>query len=147
MRWLPKCHEEFATFIHGTKCAAQFSGPHHLGTVHTYKDQRCTPDNIAWRAPKEQFTPWQAEWNSLLKAIREDLPHNEAKRAALSNMTDLMGRAAVHMGRIISWDEMMNSNFQFCANIDRLDSDCEPPIKPDSEGRYPVPVPGQWSEI
>ncbi len=147
VRWLPKCHEEFATFIHGTKCAAQFSGPHHLGTVHTYKDQRCTPDNIAWRAPKEQFTPWQAEWNSLLKAIREDLPHNEAKRAALSNMTDLMGRAAVHMGRIISWDEMMNSNFQFCANIDRLDSDCEPPIKPDSEGRYPVPVPGQWSEI
>ena len=43
VRWLPKCHEEFATYIHGTKCAAQFSGPHHLGTVQIYKDQRCSP--------------------------------------------------------------------------------------------------------
>ncbi len=70
VRWLPKCHEEFATFIHGTKRAAQFSGPHHIGTVHTYKDQRCSPENIDWRAPKEEVTPWQAEWNSLLEAIR-----------------------------------------------------------------------------
>ena len=40
VRWLPGCHEDFATYIHGTKCAGQFSGPHHPGTVHTYKDQR-----------------------------------------------------------------------------------------------------------
>src|SRR5208282_4866962 len=59
VRWLPKCHEEFATYIHGTKCAAQFSGPHHLGTVHIYKDQHCSSDNIAWRAPNEPVTPWQ----------------------------------------------------------------------------------------
>lgn len=147
VRWLPKCHEDFATYIHGTKCAAQFSGPHHLGTVHAYKDQRCSPDNIAWRAPKEEVTPWQAEWDALLEDIRNDRPHNEAKRAALSNMADLMGRAAVHMGRLITWDEMINSNFAFCPNIDQLTPDSEPPIKADAQGRYPVPVPGQWSEI
>ncbi len=118
-----------------------------MGTVHVYKDQRCEASNIAWRAPKEQFTPWQAEWNSLLRAIREDRPHNEAKRAAMSNMADLMGRAAVHMGRVITWEEMMNSQFQFCPNIDRLDESCEPPVKADAQGRYPVPVPGQWSEV
>ncbi|HWI59255.1 MAG TPA: Gfo/Idh/MocA family oxidoreductase, partial [Bacillota bacterium] len=142
VRWLPKCHEDFTTYLHGTKCAAQFSGPHHLGTVHTYKDQRCSPDNIAWRAPKEPATPWQAEWNSLLEAIRQDRPHNEAKRAALSNMADLMGRAAVHMGKLVTWDEMMASNFQFCPNIDQLTPDSPPPICADDQGRYPVPVPG-----
>jgi len=147
VRWLNKCHEEFATYIHGTKCAAQFSGPHHLGTVHIYKDQRCDRNNIAWRAPKEPVTPWQAEWTDLLAAIREDKPHNEAKRAAMSNLADLMGRAAVHTGQVVTWDQMMASNFQFCPNIDQLTADSEPPIQPDTQGRYPVPVPGQWKEV
>ncbi len=147
VRWLPNCHGDFATFIHGAKCAAQFSGPHHEGTVHIYKDQRCTRDNIAWRAPKETITPWQAEWDNLLEAIRQDKPHNEAKRAAFSNIADLMGRAAVHMGKIITWDEMMNSNFQLCPNVDSLAPDSAPPITANEDGYYPVPVPGQWVEV
>jgi len=147
VRWLPNCYEEFATYVHGTKCAAQFSGPSHLGTVHIYKDQRCHVDNLALRAPKETNTPWQAEWNNLLEAIRKDLPHNEAKRAALSNMADLMGRAAVHMGRLVTWDEMMSSKFQFCPDIDELTENSSPPITADGQGRYPVPVPGHWNEL
>jgi predicted dehydrogenase len=147
VRWLPNCHTEFATFIHGTKCAAQFSGVSHEGTVHTYRDQRCSRDNIAWRAPKEEVTPWQAEWDNLLDAIRKDEPHNEARRAALSNLADIMGRAAVHSGKVLTWDEAMASNFQFCPSIDQLTDDSPPPIQADAQGRYPVPVPGQWREI
>ena len=147
VRWLPNCHEEFATFIHGTKCAAQFSGSHHLGTVHTYKDQRCTPDNIAWRAPDEPVTPWQAEWDALLESIRKDRPHNEAKRAAWSNLADMMGRAAAHSGKLITWDELMASDFKFCPNIDQLTDASAPPIQADTHGRYPVPIPGSWTEI
>ncbi len=147
VRYLPNCHNEFNTFIHGTKCAAQFSGAIHAATVHTYKDQRCSPDNIAWKAPKEPITPWQAEWDVLLDAIRKDRPHNEAKRAALSNLTDIMGRAAVHSGKIITWDEAMASNFSFCKDIDSLNENSPPPVKADAQGRYPTPVPGQWSEI
>jgi len=65
----------------------------------------------------------------------------------LSNIADLMGRAAAHMGRTITWDEMMNSNFQFCPNIDELTFDSRPPLKADAEGCYPVPVPGVWNEV
>jgi predicted dehydrogenase len=147
VRYIPKCYPEFATFVHGTKCAAQFSGKIHAGTVQIYKDQRCEPDNIAWAAEKELFTPWQAEWNALLDAIRNNKPHNEAKRAALSNLADIMGRAAVHMGRVITWEEAMASNFEFCPNRDSMTDDTEPPLKPDAEGRYPLPVPGVWKEI
>ena len=148
VRWLGgHCHSEFATYAHGTKCAAQFSGNVHAGTTHIYKDQRCAKENIAWQAPKEKFSPWDAEWNVLLESIRKDRPQNEAKRAAMSNFADLMGRAAVHSGKIITWDEMFNSKFQFVKDIDAMDYDTEPPVKVGPDGYYPVPIPGKWSEV
>ena len=137
VRYIPNCYTEFATFAHGTKRAAQFSGTVHSGTCHIYKDQRCAPvrvtakydrksgqyvyteeartkrDDIVWRAPKENYTCWQAEWNVLLNSIRQDMPQNEAERAAYSNLTGLMGRAAMHMGRVITWEEMLQSDFEF----------------------------------
>jgi len=82
-----------------------------------------------------------------MKAIRQDKPHNEAKRAALSNLADIMGRAAVHSGKVITWDDTMASNFSFCPNIDELTDDSPPPVQADALGHYPVPVPGKWTEI
>ena len=171
VRYIPNCYTEFATFVHGTKRAAQFSGTVHSGTCHIYKDQRCgrvavsakynpasgqyvyteeahsKRDDIFWRAPKENYTCWQAEWNVLLNSIRKDLPQNEAKRAAYSNLTGLMGRAAMHMGRVITWDEMLKSNFQLCPNVDTMTEDSPPPVMPDANGHYPAPVPGLWNEV
>ncbi|MGM0490804.1 MAG: Gfo/Idh/MocA family protein [Planctomycetota bacterium] len=148
VRWLGgHCHNEFATFAHGTRRAAQFSGNVHKGTTRIHKDQRIADDNIAWEAPQEKYSPWDAEWNVLLESIRNDKPQNEAERAAMSNFADLMGRAAVHSGKVITWDEMFNSDFQFVENIDQMDYDTEPPVKPGPDGYYPVPVPGEWSEV
>jgi predicted dehydrogenase len=147
VRYIPRCHDEFATYIHGTKCAAQFSGNIHAATVRTYKDQRITRENIAWEAPREETTAWQLQWQDFLHAIRNNQPMNQAKSAALSNLTDIMGRAAIHMGRIITWDEAMASPFQFCPDIDALTYDSPPPLLADAAWRYPVPIPGQWVEI
>ena len=171
VRYIPGCYPEFATFAHGTKCAAQFSGNVHAGTCHIYKDQRCTPvkvaakydrasgqylysqeqrkagDNIVWQAPKEAYSCWQAEWNVLLDSIRNNKPQNEAERAAYSNLTGMMGRAAMHMGRVVTWDEMLKSNFQLCPNIDAMNENSTPPVMPDANGHYPVPIPGKWVEV
>lgn len=147
-RFVPKCYNEFATFAHGTKCAAQFSGDIHAPTVQMYKGHKVAAAEIAWKPEKElQPNPWQAEWDVFLDAIHQDKPHMEAKRAALSNLAGLMGRAAVHSGRVVTWEEMMASKFMFCPNVDSLTENSEPPIKPDAEGRYPAPIPGQWTEI
>ena len=102
---------------------------------------------IDWEAPKEEITSWQAQWNDFLDAIRQNKPINQAKRAALSNLADIMGRAAIHMGKIITWEEAMASQFQFCPNIETLTYDSAPPIQADKAGRYPVPIPGEWVEI
>ncbi|MGB2820606.1 MAG: Gfo/Idh/MocA family oxidoreductase [Phycisphaerae bacterium] len=146
-RYIPNCYTNFATYVHGTKCAAQFSGHVHAPTVHTYKDQRMTPDNIDWRAGKEPCGPHQAEWNVLLDAIRSDRPHNEARRAALANLAEIIGRAAVHSGKIITWEQALASEFQFYPNIDGLGWATAAPVRADAQGNYPVPIPGKWSEI
>jgi predicted dehydrogenase len=146
-RYIPNCYNEFATFVHGTKCGAQFSGNVHAPTVHTYKDQRMAPDNVDWTPERETVSPYTAEWNALLGAIRDDQPHNEVRRAVYSNLAAVMGRAAVHSGAIITWDEVMASGFQFCPNVDGLTTDSPAPVRADDLGRYPVPVPGAWSEL
>ena len=147
VRYIPNCYPEFATFVHGTKCAAQFSGYMHKGEVRIFKDQRCDKHNVAWEAPKEPCDAWQAEWNDLIDAIRNDRPYNEAKRAALTNLADIMGRAAIHSGKVITWDEAMASNFRWCPKIDEMDENTPPPVQPDAEGRHAVPVPGAWTEL
>lgn len=146
-RYLPNCHTDFATFVHGTKCAGQFSGNIHAPTCWISKDQHLGPDSAAWRADRETVNPWQAEWSVLLDAIRNDRPHNEARRAALSNLGAIMGRAAVHTGQVVTWEQAMESEFMFCSDVDSLTADSPAPVQADAEGRYPAPVPGKWTEI
>ncbi len=146
-RRMNKTRSEFATFIHGTKCAAQFSGQTHAATVHLFKDQRIEKDNIAWTPAKDAFSPWQYEWNVFLDSIRNDRPHNELKRAVYSDLTSLMGRAACHIGQTVTWDEMMKSRFLFCDYLDDLNADSPVPVKADENGQFPVPTPGQWKEV
>jgi len=146
-RYIPNCHTDFGTYLHGTKAAAKFSGDVHAPTSWIYKDQRIAPNNIAWRPEKETINPWQAEWDALLAAIRNDKPHNEARRAALSNLGAIMGRAAVHTGQVITWDDALASNFQFCSNVDALTATSPAPVQADAQGRYPAPIPGKTIEV
>lgn len=146
-RRIARAHNEFATFIHGTRTAAQFSGQTHAATVHQFKDQRIARDNIAWTPTKDAHSPWQYEWNVFIDDIRNDRPHNELQRAVYSDFTSLMGRAAAHYNRIVTRDEIMNSRFQFCDYLDNLDYDSPVPVKADANGQFPVPLPEGWTEI
>jgi len=137
----------FATFIHGSKRAAQFSGAVHRATVHTYKGKEMAKDQIDWAAPGEPCSPWQAEWRDLIDAIRNDRPYNEAERGIKANLTTIMGRAAVHMGRTVTWDEVQKSDFAFAPGADNLQFGGPAPVQPDAEGNYPVPIPGKWIEV
>ncbi|HEC02920.1 MAG TPA: twin-arginine translocation signal domain-containing protein [Phycisphaerales bacterium] len=142
-----KTRTEFATFIHGTKCAAQFSGRTHAATVHMFKDQRIAKSNISWTPTKDAKSPWDYEWDELIESIRRDRPHNEIKRAVYSDLTSLMGRAACHTGQEVTWDQIMESRFQFCNYLDDLYYDSPAPVKADANGQFPFPIPGKWTEV
>jgi len=141
------CHNDFVTYLHGTKCAAQFSGPIHRSEVHTYKAQRLAKEEIAWQAEREPRPLHQYEWEVLLDAIRNDKVRNETERAIYGNLAAIMGRAAVHSGKIITWEQATASEFEFVENVDALDFDSPAPVQADAEGRYPAPIPGQWTEV
>ncbi len=147
-RYIPNCFNDFVTYVHGTKCAGEFSGNIHAPSSRIFKDQRIDPKNVAWKPEKEEINPWQAEWHVLLDAIRNDKPHNEARRAALSNLGAIMGRAAVHTGQIVTWEQAMASTFEFCPHVADLNENSPAPVQCDEHGRYPAPVPGtDWREI
>jgi predicted dehydrogenase len=138
---------EFATFVHGTKCAAQFSGPIHAADVHLYKDQRIAKEYLVWTPEKDAYSPWQYEWNAFIASIRNDRPHNECRRAVYADIASLMGRAACHLNRTVTWNEVMSSSFQFCANVDQMDYNSPVPVQADAQGWFPVPIAGEWAEL
>ena len=146
-RNMPGCHNDFVTYLHASKCAAQFSGPIHRSDVHIYRGQSLNEQDITWKADPETKPLHQYEWEVLLDAIRNDKEHNETERAIYANLASVMGRAAVHSGKMITWDEALASDFEFVANVDDLDYDSPAPVKADDQGRYPAPIPGQWTEI
>jgi predicted dehydrogenase len=146
-RYIPGCYNDFVTYLHGAKCGGQFSGSVHAPTCLICKDQRIAPTNAAWKPAAEKQSPYRVEWNELLSAIRNDRPHNELRRSAYSNLAAIMGQAAVHMGRIITWEEAMASKFAYCADAAALNDTTPAPVCADAQGRYPVPVPGVWTEM
>ena len=140
-------HTEFATFVHCSKKSGQFSGNVHQATVHIFKDHRIAEDNIEWSPSPDQYSPWVYEWRDFITSIRTDRPHNECKRAVYADFATLMGRAAAHYNRVVTWDEVFNSQFQFCNYLEKLDYDSPPPVKADENGYFPAPVAGQWVEL
>jgi predicted dehydrogenase len=140
-------YKDFATYVHCSKKAGQFSGNIHRATVHMFKDQRIAEDNIEWSPTPDAEKPWDYEWINLVDSIRNDKPHNECERAVYADIASLMGRAAAHLNRIVTWDEVMNSDFQFCDYLDDLTDSSEPPVKADQDGYFPAPEGGKWVEL
>jgi len=48
----------------------------------------------------------------LITAIRTGKPFNEAENTANSTLTAIMGRISAYTGKIVTWDEMMNSDLK-----------------------------------
>ena len=140
-------HQEFATFVHGSKKAGQFSGNVHAATVHIFKDHHIAPDAIEWSPPRDAHSPWDYQWIDLIDAIRNDKPFNQARRAVYADYASLMGRAAAHYNRVVTWDEVVNSKFQFCDYLDDLNDDSPAPVQADKDGYFPAPVAGNWTEL
>lgn len=89
--------------------------------------------------------PYQQEHDELFASIRNGNVISDTENGAKSTMTAIMGRMATYSGQVINWDEAMNSNMELVP--DHLTWDSRPPVEPDQNGNYPVPVPGETTVI
>ena len=117
---------EFAT---GSQGQAQISA----GTINGVSGK--------WRYKGKRVDPFQQEHHDLFAAIRRAEPYNETEYGAKSTMTSILGRMATYSGKEVTWDEAINSQVDLSPKL--YDFAADPPVMPDSDGNYPVPVPGK----
>lgn len=146
-RHMNGCWQEYSDYAHGSKGSAILMTNLSVANTRLYKNQKMTQENLVWRYGQNEPNPYQVEWQVLLDAIRGNKPHNEARRAAESNLVGLMGRMAAHTGAYVSREEAMNSNFQWVKDIDHLTFDSPAPIKAGADRLYAAPQPGITKEI
>lgn len=142
-RNMPGCHNEFASYAHGTKGAAIISTSAHTpGRVRMFRGHNMTKDELVWAFPQPEQSPYQLEWDDLIDAIRNDKPYNEVKRGAEASLVTSMGRMAAHTGQIVTFDEMLNHPHEFAPEVDKLTDSSPAPLRPGPDGKYPLPQPG-----
>jgi myo-inositol 2-dehydrogenase/D-chiro-inositol 1-dehydrogenase len=100
----------------------------------------------AWKFKKEKEpNPYQVEHDELFDAIRNDKPYNEADYGAISTMTAIFGRMATYSGKMIEWEDAINSNINLQPK--EYGWDAEPPVKPGPDGLYPLAIPGKTEVV
>ena len=55
------------------------------------------------------ISPYVQEHADLIRSIREGKPLNELKQVAESTLTAILGRTATYTGKVVTWDQMLNS--------------------------------------
>ena len=137
------CHQEFASYAHGTKGSAIISTSAHTparSRIFAGHDMKAKP---VWSYPKRERNPYQLEWDFLMDAIRNGKPFNEAKRGAEASLVTVMGRLAAHTGHVWTYKQTLEHEHEFAPNVDKLTLDGPSPLQADAQGRYPVPEPGR----
>jgi len=140
------CWQTYSDYAHGSKGSAITMAALGQPKCKIYKSQNMVPEDMIWEYGKDEPNPYRVEWQLLLDAIRQNKPHNEARRAGEAEVVALMGRVATHTGQMVTWDQIMNCNFQFMKDIDNLTFETDPPIEPAQNGIYPPPQPGITKE-
>jgi len=146
-RHMNGCWNTYADYAHGSKGSAVLMETLGQPKSKIYRSQDMSKDNLIWQFGRDDPNPYHVEWQVLLDAIRQDKPHNEARRAGEAEVAAIMGRAATHTGQLVTWDQVMASDFQFVEDIDSLTFDSAPPIHAGPDGLYPAPQPGITKEL
>jgi myo-inositol 2-dehydrogenase/D-chiro-inositol 1-dehydrogenase len=112
---------------------AQFGSP--------TKGWRSVKKDGTWRMPEPKLDNHHQEQLDLYAALRDGRTYNEGDYGAQSTMTAILGRMATYSGQIIKWDDALHKGIEMSPSA--YEFSATPPVLPDSNGYYPVPMPGK----
>jgi predicted dehydrogenase len=146
-RHMEGCSDSVSEHVQGTKGLCDISGYHMQGVNGGIVTDFKIKGENEWRFKGDHGKdPYQQEHDDLFAAIRNDTPYAETlEYGAYSTMTAILGRLATYSGKVISWDDAINSPLDSFPKV--LAWDAETPTKPDANGRYPIPVPGKFRAV
>ena len=131
-RHIKNCWNNVSEHAHGTKGYADLSGKIYNSS-----------DELVWEYGKGGAGGHQEEHYDLFAALRRGETPNEGEYGAKSTMTAILGRMSTYSGKVVKWDDAINSK-NALADFDGFQSmDDKAPVQPDENGIYPTPVPGQ----
>lgn len=137
-RHQPETMSRVSEFFQGTK-----------GTVSTEGDNATLKDwsgqTIFEHRGKDDPNPYQVEHVKLFESIRNGGVISDAENGAKSTMSAIIGRMATYSGKVIKWDEAMQSNLALAP--ENLTWDSPAPVQPNAEGMYEIPTPGKTTVI
>jgi len=86
--------------------------------------------------------PYQVEHDELFAAIAKgEYRYADAENGARATMTSILGRMATYSGKMIEWDEAINSELSLMPATFTWDT--TPPVLPDENGMYACAIPGK----
>ncbi|MEM7315437.1 MAG: Gfo/Idh/MocA family oxidoreductase, partial [Planctomycetota bacterium] len=133
-RHIGNCWNSVSEFAHGTKGTANIGGA-------TIKD--AAGENL-WQYGKGGGGGHQQEHHDLFADLRKGIIPNEGEYGAMSTMTSILGRMATYSGKNISMKDALERGLTI-SPIDQFTSfDDTPPVLPNDDMTYPVPVPGKY---
>jgi predicted dehydrogenase len=139
-RHMDNCWGFFGDVIHGTKGSAVLGEG--IPQPKIFRNHKQTPEDMIWHYQGEPANAYRVEHERLFKAIREDIPYNETERSAYAAMVGILGRMAAESGQRITWQEAIDSNTVLAPGIEGYTMETVPPAVPDSQGKYPIAMPG-----
>lgn len=140
-RHMTNCWDFFGDVIQGTQgCAVLGEGQ---PNPRLFKGHQPSSANVAWSYKGPACDHYQREHDLLFDAIRNDKPYNETERSAKSCLTAIMGRMTCESGNQITWDEALASNVELAPGLENYTWTSSAPVMPDSNGKYPIAIPGQ----
>ncbi len=140
-RHMDNCWGFFGDVIHGANGSAVLGEG--IPQPRIFKGHQQTPANQIWQYNGPRCYAYQNEHDLLFEAIRKDKPYNETERSAYAAMTGILGRMAAESGKMITWEEAIESDLELAPGLDNYTMDSDPPVMPDARGGYPVAMPGQ----
>ncbi|MEM6803761.1 MAG: Gfo/Idh/MocA family oxidoreductase [Bacteroidota bacterium] len=91
---------------------------------------------------KNDPNPYQVEHDELFAAIAKgEYKYADAHNGAMSTMTSILGRMASYSGVVVEMKDALESDHNLMPA--EFAFNAEPPVMPDAEGNYYVPVPGK----